>query len=75
MNFNPKKCEVIRLCTNKTFPAGYYLHPPCHILEAVDGAKYLGVFISEDLQWKSHIESIAATASRTIGFLRWNLYN
>ena len=46
-----EKCQVIRICTNKPFQreTTYTLHG--HILEAVDSAKYLGVTISEDLQW------------------------
>ena len=51
----------------------YTLHD--HIREGVDSAKYLGVTISEDMQWKTHIDNIIAKASRTIGFLRCNLYN
>ena len=73
MNF--QKCQVIRTCTNKRFQreTTYTLHG--HILEAVDSAKYLGVTISEDLQWKTEIDNITAKASRTVEFLRRNLYN
>ena len=75
MNFHPEKCQVIRICTNKRFrrETTYTLHG--HILEAVESAKYLGVTIGEDLQWKTHIDNITAKASRTVGFLRRNLYN
>ena len=75
MNFHPEKCQVIRICTNKRLRRGttYTLHG--HILEAVESAKYLGVTIGEDLQRKTHIDNITAKASRTVGFLRRNLYN
>ena len=54
MNFHPEKCQIIRICTNKRFrrETTYTLHG--HILEAVESAKYLGVTIGEDLQWKTH---------------------
>ena len=45
------------------------------ILQAVDSAKYLGVNISDDIQWKTHIEFVTAKAPRTICFLRRNLYS
>ena len=72
---HPEKCQVIRICTNKRFQlvTTYTLHG--HILEAVDSAKYHGVTISEDMQRKTHIDNITAKASRTVGFLRCNLYN
>lgn len=75
MKFNPEKCQVIRICTNKRFQQSttHTLHE--HVLEAVDSAKYLGVTISKDLQWKTHIDNITAKAPRTAGFLRPNLYN
>ena len=75
MNFHPEKCQVIRICTNKRFrrETTYTLHG--HILEAVESAKYLGVTIGEDLPWKTHIDNITAKASRTVRFLRRNLYN
>jgi len=42
-------------------------------LESVDKAKYLGVTISEDLKWESHINNICDKANKTLGFLRRNL--
>ncbi len=36
-------------------------------------SKYLGVTLSEDLQWNAYIKTICASASRTLGFLRRNL--
>ena len=75
MNFHSEKCQVIRICTNQRFrrETTYTLHG--HILEAVESAKYLGVTLGEDLQWKTHIDNITAKASRTVGFLWRNLYN
>ena len=58
-----------------------YAHPGStdvkqgHTLEIADSATYLGVTISQNLTWKNHAGSIAAKASRTLSFLRRNLYS
>ena len=40
------------------------------VLENVDNIKYLGVAITNDLKWNTHISSICTKANRTLGFLR-----
>ena len=67
------KCTVIRIATNQrhVIPTEYTLHG--HTLEVVDSAKYLGVTISEDLQWSKHIDNTVSKANRTMGFIRRNL--
>ena len=52
-------------------PTQYTLHG--HTLEVVDSDKYLGVTISEDLQWSKHIDKTVSKANRTMGFIRRNL--
>ena len=42
-------------------------------LEQVQSAKYLGITISDDLDWSQHIPEISAKATKTLGFLRRNL--
>ncbi|KAK3087936.1 hypothetical protein FSP39_012625 [Pinctada imbricata] len=72
MMFHPEKCTTINI-TKKRSPihTGYRLHG--HTLESVPGGKYLGVYISKDLSWNSHIQQTAAKATRSVGFLRRNL--
>lgn len=41
-------------------------------LEQVSTYKYLGVYISNDLSWHSHINYITNNACRTLGYLRRN---
>ena len=43
-------------------------------LENVESIKYLGVTITNDLRWNTHVSSICTKANRTLGFLRRNLY-
>ena len=49
----------------------YSLHN--QVLENVPSAKYLGITITDDLDWGQHINSVTSTATRTLGFLRRNL--
>ena len=39
-------------------------------LESVDAAKYLGVTISKDLSWNTHINNITSNANKTLGFVK-----
>jgi hypothetical protein len=57
MKFHPDKCNVLRV-TNKTkkTEANYHLHD--HTLELVTSAKYLGLTITNKLQWDQHINNI-----------------
>ena len=71
MSFNASKCSVICIISGrkkKIFQSAYRLHG--QILEVVD--KYLGVKVTEDLSWSSHIAEVASKGNRTLGFLRRN---
>ena len=54
---------------------------PCFItvegtdLENVESIKYLGVTITSDLRWNTHVSNVCTKANRTLGFLRRNLYS
>jgi hypothetical protein len=63
MKFHPDKCNVLRV-TNKTkkTEANYHLH-------GQTSAKYLGLTITNKLQWDQHINNITAKANKTLGFL------
>ena len=76
MSFNPTKCVGLRICTKKKrkiLQTQYQLHG--HTLEVVDASKYLGVTISDDLSWETHVQNIVCKANRnrTLGFVRRNL--
>ena len=72
MDFNPSKCQVLHISKPR--------HPAQHIcmlhgqaLEAMDHARYLGVDISKDLSWNTHINRISTNANTTLGFLKRNI--
>ena len=44
-----------------------------HVLEEVKDAKYLGVTVSDDLEWIKHIDVITSKANSKLSFLRCNL--
>ena len=74
MEFNPSKCQVIHITRSKNpIPTQYTLHN-C-ILEYVSSVKYLGVDISSDLLWDTHINRSYKKANDTLGFLRRNIKN
>ena len=41
----------------------------------MDNIKYLGVKITNDLKWNTHISNICTKANRTLGFLRRTLFS
>ena len=72
MSFNVDKCHQLTV-TNKTKKreTSYTLHG--QTLEKVTDAKYLGVEISEKLNWKTHINSITSKANKSSAFINRNL--
>ena len=72
MTFRPDKCHHIRFTrTNKPIQFAYTLHNT--VLDTVPSHKYLGVHLSADLRWNTHVSSVRAKANRALGFLRRNL--
>ena len=43
------------------------------MLDNVEKIKCLGIIITNDLKWNTHVSNICTKANRTIGFLRRNL--
>ena len=72
MEFNPSICQVLHITrSRKPVLSRYVMHN--QELESVDKAKYLGVNISKDLSWNTHINNITASANRTLGFVKRNV--
>ena len=55
MNFNPSKCQVLHVTCLKT-PTETKFFPHDTMLDSVSSAKYLGITISDDLSWSTHID-------------------
>ena len=74
MKFYVAKCHSMRVTRHppdKHIQFEYTLHQ--QRLEQVQSAKYLGITISDDLDWGQHISEISSKATKTLGFLRRNL--
>ena len=69
MRFNAKTCYILSI-KNKSQDF-YSLNG--HILQQVQNNPHLGLQISEDLKWTTHITNAAKKANSTLGFLRRNL--
>ena len=48
----------------------YSLHN--QILENVQSAKYLGITITDNMDWGQHVSNMSSKATKTLGFLRRN---
>ena len=73
MRFNVSKCNVLRVARRNTLPLNYFYMIGDEIIKEVSYAKYLGVTLSCDMSWENHIDTITASANRSLGFLRRNL--
>ena len=72
MRFNAAKCNIMRVSRKQTtIPYQYELSG--QVLEEVKDAKYLGVTVSDDLEWTKHIDVITSKANSKLSFLRRNL--
>ena len=74
MKFNVAKCHSMRVTRHqhhKQILFDYSLYN--QTLENVQSAKYLGITISDNMDWGQHIADISFKATKTIGFLRRNL--
>ena len=69
MRFNAKKCYILSIRQKSS----HFYQLDGEILQQVDSNPYLGLTISEDLQWKTHITNITKKANSSLGFLRRNL--
>ena len=74
MRFQPVKCNMMQLTRKriKKIHALYTLQGTD--LENVESIIYLGVTITRDLRWNTHVSNVCTKANRTLGFLRRNLY-
>ena len=75
MIFNVNKCEIINFnfTSDTGFSAEYCLYGTN--LKVVDSFKYLGVIITNTLNWDEHITTICTKALRVFGMIKRVLFN
>ena len=72
MSFKPDKCSVIRFSRCKAKIEHTYRL--CgQALQAAHQHKYLGVTLSSDMKWNTHVDIAVSKANSMVGFLRRNL--
>ena len=73
MRFQPVKCNIMQITRKriKKINASYNLEGT--VLDNVENIKCLGIIITNDLKWNTHVSNICTKANRTLGFLRRNL--
>ncbi|KAK6188521.1 hypothetical protein SNE40_004681 [Patella caerulea] len=69
MKFNAKKCYILSVQQKSSF----FYELDNTILQQVNANPYLGLNISENLTWETHISNICKKANSTLGFLKRNL--
>lgn len=72
MTLNPKKCKHMSFTRSRNPIRSSYTIANSPI-DTVTSYKYLGVLISFNLNWGTHINNILSSANRSLGFLRRNL--
>ena len=72
MLFNAKKCNIMTVVRSSN-PLQMFYQINNTILDRVDACTYLGVTLSNDMRWTSHISSCAKKANARLGFMRRNL--
>ena len=72
MRFNASKCNIMRISRSRN-PITQFYSLKGQILSEVTHAKYLGVSITNELNWSKHVADTALKGNCTLGFLRRNL--
>jgi len=73
MVFNTKKCHILSISRKCDRPTITYTLGT-EKLSVVESYPYLGVTVSSDLWWHHHINTISNKATRTLNFIRRNIY-
>ena len=63
--------RVTRHLPSNQIHFNYSLHQ--QIFEQVESVKYLGITVTDNLEWGQHVSEISSKATKTLGFLRRNL--
>ena len=74
MRFNVTKCNILRISRSQT-PISRINTLGGQPLDQANKAKYLGITISDELDWSPPIDFITSKASNTESFLRRNLWS
>ena len=74
MKFNTDKCFIMRLTHARSRKINSYTLGG-DTLSVVNHYPYLGITLSDNLKWNTHIQNICGKANRSLGFVRRNLHS
>ena len=73
MKFNVAKCHIMRVTLHLPDNQIQFQYSLNQLkLEQVQSAKYLGITITDNLDWGQRISEILCNSTKTMGFLRRN---
>ena len=72
MRFNAAKCNIMRV-SRMRLPFLYLYKLSGQVLDEVKDSKYLGVTISDNLDWSKHITTTTTKANARLSFIKRNL--
>ena len=72
MRFNAAKCNIMRV-SRMRLPFLYSYKLSGQVLDEVKDSKYLGVTISDNLDWSKHITTTTTKANARLSFIKRNL--
>ena len=72
LQYHPQKCNSLSITRSHT-PHAFNYTLKDHVLESVNTAKYLGITLSSNMSWDTHINNITAKVNKILSFLRRNL--
>ena len=75
LRFNARKCNIMRATHAKKKQLLYEYKLGGEALLPTNSTAYLGVELSSDLKWNTHVRKTASKANQTLGVLRRNLKN
>ena len=70
MRFQPVKCNIMQLTRKRIKKINAICSIEGKVLENVDNIKYLGVTISKDLKWNTHVSNVSTKANKTLVFFK-----
>ena len=73
ISFNAKKCQVVSISRKRNVASTVYSLGKEKLQEA-QSFSYLGVTISSDLRWNEHVRNVSRKATRTLNFVKRNIY-
>ena len=72
MEFNPSKCQVLHITRARApIKTSYTMHN--QTLNSVSASRYLGVDLSTNMNFNTHINRITSNANKSLGFIKRNI--